>query len=701
MIKEIPNGSYEIIQGLKCWIPPVPELETIQGFFLPKEDQVWSRTEVPDFSQDQVQIFSNTKYPEDYRLSWNEARREEIIGQTGFDPLNRNRHKKRVFNAFDEFYVNPFMDEFRNQEYDRLENGHWFLNNGKPVYLTGDYYFYLNYWKLDTGYPDFRDTDRQLFYFWEYCKMDPNCYGLIEITKRGQGKSYRMGAVAFRRCVGYRGANVGIQSKNDEDAKFFFQKKVVEPYKSLPEFLVPVHNHGTEPKNILSFFPRSSNLEGNTIATRIDAIRSTMDYRASTEKAYDSTTLKFLVQDEIAKLDPAIGDAQKRLGVNKDTVYRDSKMIGKIWASSTVEDMGKGGRQAEIIFRQSNLNKRSANGRTESGLYPFFLSALDCTYFDRYGYPKRSEAKKFHDAERANKINDPIEYNGYIQRNPYTIDEAFLSRTDNPLYNMTILNERKRLCDELNFTTRGDFVWVDGKKFGKAEFVSNPDNGKWEVSWLFPDDSQANNVAVSEDLAGFKTYKPLNRHITLAYDPFSHANTVFDKKKSKAGITAFRDFDFWDDEFSDTFIADYVFRHMDPEMTHEDLICACFYYGAQFLAENQKNDIERYCIENGVYDFMMMRPQFTLPKGGQITAGIPSSVPVVDQYMSLMQTHVQNKGYKLKHGRIIRDIMDFSAETRWRLDLGVAAHFNLIAAAKPFANRFEESKEKGFEVSLL
>lgn len=87
-------------------------------------------------------------------------------------------------------YYNPELQAYRNQEWDRRLNGLWFYNNGRGTYLTGLHYFYLTHWKLDIGYPEFRITDLHFFYFLEYCVQDPNCMGMIEVTKRRQGKCF-------------------------------------------------------------------------------------------------------------------------------------------------------------------------------------------------------------------------------------------------------------------------------------------------------------------------------------------------------------------------------------------------------------------------------------------------------------------------------------------------------------------------------
>jgi len=54
--------------------------------------------------------------------------------------------------------------DYIEAEFDRRELGFWFYNNGKPTYMTGSHYVYLQWTSIDVGYPDFREqTEYSLF----------------------------------------------------------------------------------------------------------------------------------------------------------------------------------------------------------------------------------------------------------------------------------------------------------------------------------------------------------------------------------------------------------------------------------------------------------------------------------------------------------------------------------------------------------
>ena len=76
------------------------------------------------------------------------------------------------------FQWNEFPADFKKQwveyietEFDRRENGFWFYNNGTPTYITGTHYMYLQWTKIDVGHPDFRESNRLFYIFWEACNF--------------------------------------------------------------------------------------------------------------------------------------------------------------------------------------------------------------------------------------------------------------------------------------------------------------------------------------------------------------------------------------------------------------------------------------------------------------------------------------------------------------------------------------------------
>ena len=62
--------------------------------------------------------------------------------------------------------------EYIDEQFNKRENGSWFNNKGVATYITGTHFMYLQWSKIDVGKPDFRESNRLFYIFWEACKAD-------------------------------------------------------------------------------------------------------------------------------------------------------------------------------------------------------------------------------------------------------------------------------------------------------------------------------------------------------------------------------------------------------------------------------------------------------------------------------------------------------------------------------------------------
>lgn len=170
MYTPIENGTCINVQGLDCWIPP-------EGYVLNAETKeyeyrgVYSRSEIP--SEQKWERKPLPAWYKDVLKKWKD-------------------YDKRKKEDDPEFY-DERLEEYKKQEWDRRLNGFWFMNNGKATYVTGTHYMYIQWWQIDIGYPKYRITDLEYFYFQQYVIEDPECMGMLEITKRRFGKTFRGG----------------------------------------------------------------------------------------------------------------------------------------------------------------------------------------------------------------------------------------------------------------------------------------------------------------------------------------------------------------------------------------------------------------------------------------------------------------------------------------------------------------------------
>ena len=127
----------------------------------------------------------------------------------------------RIKNIFDwRNYPEEKKDQwydYIDEEFKRREEGFWFMNNGKPTYIVGTHYMYLQWSKIDVGAPDFREANRLFYIFWEACKADKRCYGMCYLKNRRSGFSFMSSAETVNLATISSDSRYGILSKTGAD----------------------------------------------------------------------------------------------------------------------------------------------------------------------------------------------------------------------------------------------------------------------------------------------------------------------------------------------------------------------------------------------------------------------------------------------------------------------------------------------------
>ena len=125
------------------------------------------------------------------------------------------------------FQWNEMPRDFKNRwvdyiekEFEYRDEGYWFYNNGKPTYITGSHYMYLQWTKIDVGYPDFREANRALYLFWEACKADSRSYGMIYLKIRRSGFSYMSSSECVNKATISKDSRIGILSSCTSSKSF-------------------------------------------------------------------------------------------------------------------------------------------------------------------------------------------------------------------------------------------------------------------------------------------------------------------------------------------------------------------------------------------------------------------------------------------------------------------------------------------------
>lgn len=614
--------------------------------------------------------------------------------------------------SMDEWYEMPseFKKRFSpyiEREFKRRREGVWFWNNGIATYITGRHYMMLQWSKLDIGYGDYLEFQRRIFVHFAAVENDPRAIGQNYVKCRRSGFTNISSAILVDEGTQVKDKLLGIQSKTGSDAQEnVFMKKVVPMFKSYPFFFKPIQDGTTNPRMELAFREPSKRItKKNKTSQRGEALNTVINWKNTTNNAYDGEKLHMLFLDESGKWEKPT-DIREAWRIEKTCLIVGRKIIGKCLMGSTVNPMDKGGKQYKDIWRDSDPTKRNANGRTVSGLYRLFIPAFEALegFFDQYGNPVIEDpekpimgvdgewieigAKTYLQNERKALLHDPYELNEFIRQFPFSIEEAMRDSTKSSHFNIGKIYEQIQHNEELypSPVIRGNFAWRGGVQ--DTEVVWMPDkNGKWRVSWLPDEDSR--NKRTNK----YGKVQPGNIHVGVGgVDSYDLDKTV-DGRGSKGACHLYNKFNM--NAPSNMFVAEYAERPPLARIFYEDILMAAVFYGYPLLIENNKYGIVRYFESRGYDDYVMERPEHLKTPGSSQnvkTKGIPSnSRDVIQAHAQAIEAYVhehvglnqETGNYGRMHfNRTLEDWIGFNIDDRTKFDLSISSGLALLGAQR-------------------
>jgi len=598
-------------------------------------------------------------------------------------------------------YVDYIEEEFRR----RME-GLWFYNNGVPTYITGSHYMFIQWSKIDVGYPDYRAANRTFFIFWEACKLDKNSYGMCFLKNRRSGFSYMASSETVNLSTMTYESRFGILSKTGADAKTMFTDKVVRIYRNYPFFFQPIQDGSSNPRVELAFREPAKKITKNQKhIENSEALNSSIDWKNTGDNSYDGEKLKLLVHDEAAKW-VGQNSIKKNWSVTQTCLLLGRKIVGKCMMGSTANKLQDGGSEYKDIFYDSDMCEKDLNGRTKSGLYKLFIPAYDNLegFIDEYGNsvietPEKPVmgvdemlidvgAKDYIQNRRDALKNDTTALSEFKRQFPFTIEEAFRNDTQSCIFDVEKIYQQMDYNEVNNTpTTRGEFIWKNGVQDSEVMWVPHR-KGKWEITWV--PETQNQNVVSSRYN---KKFPGKTGDLVAGCDPYDH-DTTTDGRRSDAAAHVFHKFSMSSDA-SMQFVCEYINRPPKAEIFYEDMIKMCVFYGCQILVENNKVGILKYFENRGYYEYLMDRPDMThteWSRGRQKTKGIPGSGAAVinaqaEAIATYIYDHVGMKSDTGEMGRcyfntLLDDWSRFEIDNRTKYDASISSSLALLASQK-------------------
>jgi hypothetical protein len=598
--------------------------------------------------------------------------------------------------------------EYIDEQFNKRENGSWFNNKGVATYITGTHFMYLQWSKIDVGQPDFRESNRLFYLFWEACKADRRCYGMSYLKNRRSGFSFMASGETVNMATISSDARFGILSKSGADAKKMFTDKVVPISVNFPFFFKPVQDGMDRPKTELAYRVPASKftrrrLDSNKATETIAGLDTTIDWKNTGDNAYDGEKLKLLVHDESGKWERP-NNILNNWRVTKTTLRLGSRIIGKCMMGSTSNALDKGGANFKKLYGNSNVLKRNKNGQTASGLYSLFIP-MEWNYegfIDEHGYPvfdtpKDTVLGPFGDVIEVGVVEhwnneaeglkgDQDALNEFYRQFPRTEEHAFRDETKNSIFNLVKIYEQIDYNEDLhntNVLTTGSFQWANGIKDTTVLFTPNP-NGRFKISWV-PGANLQNRQEVRKGLR-----IPGNQHMgAFGCDSYDISGTT-DGQGSKGALHGLTKFSM-EDAPANTFFLEYIARPQTAEMFFEDVLMACVFYGMPLLCENNKPRLLYYFKRRGYRGYSMNRPDKVWNKLSvteREIGGMPNSSEDIKQaHAAAIETYIDNYVGLQEDGQYgtmyfnntLNDWAGFDINNRTKFDAAISSGLAIMA----------------------
>jgi hypothetical protein len=638
----------------------------------------------------------------------------------GYDKPKSEQVWERPYHYTDETFnklSSYYKDEIKKQEIERRVLGFWFMLNGKPTYLTGDAYFYFTHFTIDGQHPLYIHHQAEDFYFYKHCEEDPYCEGVIIIKPRQEGSTSRFQSLYLNQGTLEFNVHYGIQSKSGDDAEKVNFDKLVTSFSYLPEWMKPnLQGTAFPPHEELRFGKPRVTKKNDEAKTFLNTV---IDWKSTVFNAYDGKKLKKWIGDEYLKF-PKTCSFDDTWKVVRPALRKANGMAYILSTMGEVnEEAGDVGRK---LWKDSDPNKRTENGKTTSGLYRWFVpnwrAYFHETYkgkplIDKFGFIDIENAKKFIKNEYDSKETVKDKF-FFVRQNPANVEEALNYGSSSNVFDTIRISKRLNEIEKFEPTQErakpylnGNLYWKDNIRFGQVVFKESKDgeSGKWNIS-DFPQLAgfdKINNVFRKDG----KIKHFANTPFLAGVDPFSYDNK--DGKGFSLGAILVRlNSNMYANDRSNRYCCEYMFRETLSEMFYEDVALTLFFYGAKLNFERSaySTGLEKFLKKHGLVGFAMRRPDVTKKTAFTMRdneLGTPASeenialgIRYIENYVSepnpLINEHEIDYLDNFWFDRTLKQLMDYSITNKTKFDL-VAAMIQCEIGCQPDKKVSEAAKD--------
>lgn len=606
-------GEIYNIVGLNIGLPEKPEHKKIINWDKTAVNQKWQREEIPK-------------------------------------GLNKDTQHKKIY------------DDYISEQFRRRDEGIWIYIKGNPIYITGTYWYGIQWVREEVEFANFRVIQNELMIFWEACKADNRSFGMQYVKNRRIGASFMAIIELLESGTINEDKLLGIVSKTGKDSSKIFNR-LIKGFKRLPCFFQPLWDGTNTPKKELVLDVPTKKRAKDEVELE-DGLGSVISWHNTAINSMDGDAIFRSLLDESGKYPPDV-PFDKYWYIVKTAHSKGVRVTGKSMVVSTVNPKKKGGAEYEKIWDDSDINKRDKNGQTISGLYRIMIPAKYCLEgkFDPYGFTIVEDPNEpiltdegIYTSEGSvtwikNKMeslkDDPENLNEFLRQFPDSERDAFRDEASDCSFNLMKLieqiNHNENELSETEIET-GNFTWKDGIQ--DTEVVWHPDrNGRFHILKGCHPPIEFRNRREQKMINGVLAFAPLAEHLgCMGIDPYNRSKNADGRGSLGAAhiLTKYNTSELP----NNTYIVEYIDRPKTVHLFFEDMIMCAIYFSMPFLSELSNEQFLTIVKDRGYRHFSMNNP-FKLWKDLSDTEKLlggapPQDTKIGDQQFYAIEAYIQD-----------------------------------------------------------
>lgn len=602
---------------------------------------------------------------------------------TGYRPINKNQGLDFNPDWFREDAINKLSTgrysgllvgtkshrDFWRERLNRCVNG--YSTNGYRI--TGDNYFWLNFYRLKTSiegskasagrslnFPKFLVFQYEYFHYVEMCEILGKDVGLLKARALGFSE------IAASLCV-----RPYITTPNYRVMASAFSDRHLKP------LLTKIWSQ-------LGWLDD----ETETAFKRVRMVVNTvMHKRASKKDKYGKESghmseIEGVIADSAEKIR---GDRTERLffeEAGSDKIFKKKYLQGEALITvlggeriGTRIAWGTGGDEGVALegIRELATNPVFFNvlpykhNYTPDGQYVYtsmFIPAhrMVSHLVDSRGWCDPDEAKKWYIKEREIKAKDPKGLLIYKAEYCFTIEEALIQEGDNifPREELAEQEARITIYKEVPTPTQGYLSW-------KRDDEDRPDGVKWTK------DDSGKILILEHPLISDNGEEYKNLYISgIDSIDIGTSDSSTDKNPSDFCIVIKKRVFGQSDPM---YVAIYKDRPRDIREAYENAAKLLTYYGCQAVLESTRTAILTYFRDKKYLHLLMRRPRSTMPdvsKGNSKMYGTPATTKVIEHYRELIYDFILDYSHTIAFIQMIDQLLRYSDEKKKDFDIVAA-----------------------------